>query len=318
MSKTCAAKPNHTNSETHIMSILLRNLKLKFSIIALGLTCLHSTGAQAAKITKQTPASNIVEFVDRNYESTGWSKDELHSIFAQAEYKPRIVELMDKPGEAMPWHQYKSRVVTPARVSGGYAFMSTYAEALSRAEQAYGVPREIITAIIGVETSYGTNKGGFRVLDALSTLGFNYPRRAAFFQKELVDFLALAKQSNVDPVTMTGSYAGAIGWPQFMPSSARKLAVDFDGDGKIDLVQSPVDAIGSIAAYFKANGWVSGMLPVTQLNGEEGSNLAMPLASDEKEYFKVSHNFEVIKRYNRSNLYAMSVSLLSEQLRSPQ
>lgn len=300
------------------MSILLKNLAHKLSVIAVALACLHMNGASAAKINKSTPASNGIEFVDRNYEATGWSKDELHSILSQVEYKPRIIELMDKPGEAMPWYQYKSRVVTPARVSGGLAFMTTYSEALSRAEQTYGVPKEIITAIIGVETSYGANKGGFRVLDALATLGFNYPRRAAFFQKELVDFLALAKHSNVDPLTITGSYAGAIGWPQFMPSSARKLAVDFDGDGKIDLVQSPVDAIGSIAAYFKANGWVSGLSPVEQLTSEAGSNLAMPLATDEKEYFKVSHNFEVIKRYNRSNLYAMSVSLLSEHLRSPQ
>lgn len=289
----------------------------KLSAIAIGICCLYAPDALAKKVKRAAPAASISEFVDRAAPMTGWQKDELMSLLAQAEYKPRIVELMDKPGEAMPWHMYKARVVTESRVNAGHAFIAKYGDALLRAEQMYGVPKEVITAIIGVETSYGANKGGFRVLDALTTLSFNYPRRAAFFQKELVDFLSLSKLAGFDPATITGSYAGAIGWPQFMPSSAKKLAVDFDGDGRIDLVESPVDAIGSIGAYFHANDWTTGLAPV-QMGSPTSHNLAMPLADGEQEYFRVSHNFEVIKRYNRSNLYAMSVAMLSARLSAAQ
>lgn len=289
----------------------------KLSAIAVGICCLYVPDVAAKKAKPAAPAATISEFVDRAAPITGWQKDELAGLLAQAEYKPRIVELMDKPGEAMPWHLYKARVVTESRVSAGHAFIAKYGDALMRAEQMYGVPKEVIAAIIGVETSYGTNKGGFRVIDALTTLSFNYPRRAAFFQKELIDFLTLSKQANFDPVTITGSYAGAIGWPQFMPSSAKRLAVDFDGDGKIDLVESPVDAIGSIGSYFRANDWTTGLAPV-QMGTATSHNLAMPLGDGEQEYFRVSHNFEVIKRYNRSNLYAMSVAMLSARLSEPQ
>lgn len=215
----------------------------------------------------------------------------------------------------MPWATYRERLVTTERVAQGRAFMAKYSDALKRAEQQYGVPAEIITAILGVETKYGAVRGTYKVLDALTTLGFGYPRRAAFFQNELAAFLVMAKKNNLDPVATTGSYAGAMGWPQFMPSSATKLAVDFDGDGSTDLVNSPVDAIGSIANYFHVNGWRNGNI-VYALTGPSGSNLALPGAPGKTEYYRTLENFNVIKRYNNSNLYAMAVTLLSVNLRA--
>lgn len=263
----------------------------------------------------ETPAFTQ-EYVSAAAASSGYTEQEITALLRQAEVQPRILELMNKPAEkTMTWGTYYSKVITPERVAAGRAFMANYAAELERAEATYGVPKEIISAIIGVETKYGTIKGNYRVLDSLATLGFGYPRRAAFFQKELTAFLALAKHGDVDPLVTKGSYAGALGWPQFMPSNVSKLATDFDGDGKIDLVNSPADAIGSVAKYFKENGWKTGEPVSRALNGEEGSNLKMD-GLDGPVYFKTEANFKAIKRYNQSNLYAMAVYLLSEQLRA--
>lgn len=289
--------------------------------LATALLCISSvTFAQTTPLTEpnQTathaiPATELHAFIAKAAPLTGWTSQELATILTSAEYKQRIIDLMNKPGEAMPWPTYRSRIVSTERIAAGVTFITTYQDVLARAETTYGVPREIIAAIIGVETSYGKNKGSYRVIDALSTLGFNYPRRSEFFQKELIAFLALAKKSNIDPLATTGSYAGAIGWPQFMPSSARKLAVDFDGDGVIDLVNSPADAIGSVANYFKANDWTQGGPLVSRV--QTGGNLSMPGENGTTEAYQVSHNYDVIKRYNHSNLYAMAVFDISEYLR---
>jgi membrane-bound lytic murein transglycosylase B len=254
------------------------------------------------------------EYVTKAAAATGWSEDEVTALLRQAEVQPRILELMDKPAEkAMPWYVYFSRVVSQERIAGGKVFMTTYADTLARAEATYGVPKEIITAIIGVESRYGANRGNFRVLDSLATLSFNYPRRATYFQTELTAFLKLARAGQVDPLTVKGSYAGAIGWGQFMPSNISKLATDFDGDGVIDLYDNPVDAIGSVAKYFSMNGWKTGH-SVAAGTTAEASNLKLD-GAEGPEYFKVEHNFNVIKRYNHNNLYAMSVFVLSEQLK---
>lgn len=257
------------------------------------------------------------EYVAKAAAASGYSEQAIRALLRQAEVQPRIIELMNKPAEkAMTWNTYYTRVITQERIDAGREFMATYADTLAKAEATYGVPKEIISAIIGIETKYGAIKGNYRVLDSLSTLAFGYPRRAAFFQKELTAFLTLAKEGNVDPLTTKGSYAGALGWPQFMPSNVSKLATDFNGDGKIDLVNSPVDAIGSVAKYFSENGWKTGGPVSMALPSAEGSNLEME-GADGPVYFKTEDNFKAIKRYNKSNLYAMAVYLLSEQLRTP-
>lgn len=178
-------------------------------------------------------------------------------------HKPNagILRAISAPGIARPWYQVRQVLVDPARVLAGVRFWSDNAAALARARETYGVPEEVLAAVIGVETRYGRTLGGFRAFDALATLAFDYPPRAAFFREQLVQLLLLARELNRDPARMPASYAGALGLPQFMPDSYRRLAVDFNGDGSIDLWSDPADAIGSVAAYLRSAGWQVG-LPV--------------------------------------------------------
>lgn len=286
-------------------------LRTVVAVVAVVASTLLATAPASAVPTPATPA----EYAHKAATETGYTELELQAILAQAQMQPRIIELMEKPAEkALTWHQYHSRIVTSDRVAQGKQFMATYAPALAKAEATYGVPKEIIAGIIGMETRFGANKGNYRVLDSLATLSFNYPRRAAFFQKELTAFLSLSQQGQVDPLTLKGSYAGAIGWPQFMPTNINKLGTDFDGDGRIDLYNSPVDAIGSVAKYFAQSGWKSGGIVARPVATARESNLTLE-GPNGPTYFYVQHNFKVILRYNRSNLYAMAVLSLSEYLR---
>ena len=239
--------------------------------------------------------------------------------------------------------------ITDTRIARGVDFWRQHEAALARAEQEYGVPAQIIVSIIGVETFFGRNTGNYRVIDALSTLGFDYPPRAPFFRKELREFLLLAREQQVDPLTLKGSYAGAMGLPQFMPSSFRAYAVDFDGDGHINIWTDPDDAIGSVASYFKRHGWVGGQQVVSRADArgdrvDEGLSpgldpvmsvgelrglgwashdalrddmpvTAFRLDGDKgPEYWMGLNNFYAITRYNRSVMYAMAVYQLSESL----
>lgn len=232
-----------------------------------------------------------------------------------AKFLPRVVKLM-QPGPVggkKNWALYRSRFVTPVHINAGVAFWQANKDVLLRAEAEYGVPSRLVLGILGVETIYGRNTGGFRVLDALATLSFDYPTehprreaRVAYFRGELAQLLVLSKQMDREPTSYKGSYAGAMGWPQFMPSSWRKHAIDFDGDGKIDLWQSPSDMVGSIANYFKAYGYKANVesraglafqQTVVELeNGEEAST-----------QYPVDDNFFVITKYNNSYYYAAAV-----------
>ncbi|WP_233252832.1 lytic murein transglycosylase B [Limnohabitans sp. T6-20] len=259
---------------------------------------------------------------------------------------------------AKDWGAYRARFIEPVRIQAGLRFWLKHKPALERAEREYGVPASIVVGIIGVETLYGQNTGNFRVVDALGTLAFHFPQahpraaeRQAFFRSELEHFLQLTSRSGADPLSVRGSYAGALGLPQFMPSSWAKFAVDFDGDGRIDLFGSPQDAIGSVANYFKAFQWRTGMpthYPVTLTSGQtdmdslmapdilptfsvgsfvgkgaalEGSALTHPgpLAlielrngSNPPSYVAGTENFYAITRYNWSSYYAMAVIELAE------
>ncbi|MCU6432687.1 lytic murein transglycosylase B [Undibacterium sp. Jales W-56] len=205
----------------------------------------------------------VADFIDMMAAKHGFDKTELASTFDQVHYVESAIQLM-KPapaGKPKNWKVYRSRFVDAYRINAGIAFWDKYADVLTRAENQYGVPAEIIVGLIGVETVFGRNTGNFRVMDALTTLAFAYPdtptrtARMEFFRGELENMLLLARESNLDPFLFKGSYAGAIGWSQFMPSSIRKFAVDFDGDGQIDLLASPTDAIGSVAHYLAMHGW---------------------------------------------------------------
>lgn len=280
-----------------------------------------------------------------------FSMPSLQKLFATVTIQEKILAAMERPAEAKPWHAYRKLLVTEARVDNGVGFWSANAEWLERAEIRYGVPARMIVAIIGVETSYGQNTGRYRVVDALSTLAFAYPRRAAFFRKELEQYLILCREEGIDPAVPNGSYAGAMGLPQFMPSSFRTYAVDLDGDGKRDIWQSPADAIGSVAKYFMANGWEHGGPVVAAAHLGQGNHELVPRASgsmkpDESlqmlaakgitplnpplrvtkahlfsleedsglSWWLSLHNFYVITRYNHSPLYAMAAWELGEQI----
>jgi membrane-bound lytic murein transglycosylase B len=206
-------------------------------------------------------------FIDDMVARNGFDRADLNKVFSKARYIDSAITLMKPapPGRPKNWTAYRLRFVEPVRINGGVQFWNKYEGELTRAEEQYGVPAEIIVAIIGVETVYGGNTGNFRVMDAITTLAFDYPNtptrdaRMQFFRGELENTLLFARESKIDPFSLLGSYAGAIGLPQFMPSSIRQYAVDFNGDGKIDLRNEPVDAIGSVAHFLSVHGWRRGL-----------------------------------------------------------
>ncbi len=210
-----------------------------------------------------TPAygqrSDVRAFAAEVAAETGMDPRELERWLAAARFQPRIVAAMDRPLLVPPkWFEYAPPFVTAERVDGGVKFWRANADALARAEARFGVPPEIIVSIIGVETYYGRVTGSFRVIDALATLAFDYPRRAPFFRGELKEFVVLAQEQGVSPLSPKGSFAGAMGLPQFMPGSYRRYAIDFDGDGRTDLWSSPADVIGSVAHYLARHDWLPG------------------------------------------------------------
>ncbi|MFM9902829.1 MAG: lytic murein transglycosylase B [Polaromonas sp.] len=286
----------------------------------------------------------------------------VRQAMGQARQLPTVTRLMQPPAKAFVknWRVYRSRFIDPIRIEAGVRFWRANQSTLARAEKDYGVPAEIIVGIIGVETIYGRDTGSFRVMDALSTLAFDFPashpraaERSAYFKGELEQFLTLQNRRSADPMAPRGSYAGAMGMPQFMPTSVAKYAVDFDGDGNIDLWGSPADVIGSVANYFKAFNWQPGMpthYPVSFEAAQLDMNALMapdilptfsvasftakgavlqgaalqhtgPLAlvelqngAEAPQYVAGTENFYAITRYNWSSYYAMAVIELGQEV----
>ena len=230
-----------------------------------------SQGAQSAAPQQFAPQQNadsqalMVELIEQ-----GLPQSWLEGALGQAHYTQSVLDAMEGAAERrLKWYEYRDIFLTQQRIEEGGEFMDKYADALSRAENTYGVPAEIITAIIGVETYYGRHKGQHRVLDSLATLAFHHPTRGAFFRGELAAFLRIAYEQEVDPAELLGSYAGAMGYPQFIPTSYQAYAVDFDDDGRRDLWENPVDAIGSVANYFAEHNWQPGGDIYHQASGPE-------------------------------------------------
>ncbi|MDP2248380.1 MAG: lytic murein transglycosylase B [Nitrosomonadales bacterium] len=329
------------------MSVLSRTLLL----IGLLFSFTVQAGNAAGSPAPYHQRDDVLAFVAEMAQKHGFAASELQEVFAGVEFQPSVVKAMDPPTSpgVRSWERYKPRFVNPNRINRGIKFMRDYAEDLKRARQMYGVPEEIIAAIIGVETIYGQNTGSYRVIDALTTLTFDYPRRAEYFRGELEQYLLLVREQGLDYYSVLGSYAGAIGLPQFMPTNVRQLAVDFDGDGQVDLRNSVVDAIGSVARYLAIHGWktdapiasqiafesaipdawLETIRPVmtkddikhvnfnTKLPLDNTLNFAViPLETPEKpsEFWLGFNNFYVITRYNKSTFYAMSVMQLAEEL----
>ncbi len=226
-----------------------------------------SAGARSASPAGYAGRADVRAFIDEMVADYGFDRAALRHAFAAARFQPRIVEAMQRPLLEPPkWYDYAPPLLSPTRIDGGVAWWSAHAAELGEAEERYGVPAEVIVAILGIESLYGRNSGRYRALDALVTLSFDYPRRASFFQGELKQFLLLARELSVSPEAPRGSFAGALGVPQFMPGSYRAYAVDFDGDGRIDLWENGADIVGSVGNFLARHDWQRGqpvLLPAT-------------------------------------------------------
>jgi membrane-bound lytic murein transglycosylase B len=299
--------------------------------------------------------ADVRAFIESVSEEHGIASADLERILGDVRHTPAAVRLIgpvpsSAPSPARSYERYRSKFLTPELISAGSSFWTLHAKDLHRAESEYGVPSELIIGILGVETFFGRNTGSFRVVDALATIAFDGERRQDYFREELIELLLLARDSKIDPLVVKGSYAGAVGLPQFMPSSYRRYAVDFDGDGAIDLLRSPADAIGSIASYMKAFGWVTGESPTAPVRLAAGTEtdlvsglervhdvleaqnkgvvfsgrdppagfisiVELPTPGKPSKFMAGFNNFEVVTRYNRSTFYASAVLELGEAIR---
>ncbi len=296
---------------------------------------------------KDQNAINI--FIEQMHTKHDFKKTDLERWFDAVEIKESILKAISRPAEGMPWHKYRKIFLNKSRIQGGVKFWQENQHALNKTAERYGVPPEIVVAIIGVETLYGKHTGTYRVIDALSTLGFNYPKRSKFFLRELESFLLLCRNENMDPLDPTGSYAGAMGLPQFMPSSFIAYAADFENDAKRDIWNNTADAIASVGNYFAKHHWkkdqpiafpvtakgdqykkllTSSLKPDVTIEEIQKSNITLvdPLPAETKvkllefeqpdstDLWLGLNNFYVITRYNRSPLYAMAVYQLSQAI----
>ncbi len=319
--------------------ILLSMLLLPFSL-------------QAAKLNKgdYRYRADVENFISKVAASSDYDEAELIELFSQVKHQRELFELMDKPAEKLEWHQYRKIFLTEKRINAGIKFWKENRTLISQIEKKYKVPAEIIIAIVGVETFYGIYKGKSPVFDTLVTFAFDYPKRARFFTRELEQFLILSKENQLDTRAIMGSYAGAMGMPQFIASSYRSFAVDGDGDGKANLFESLPDILASVANYFKKHGWAEGQpiaYPIslqkkkpkadiepamkpdhswkdlsaagftskTPLDDQLEVALLKFEQKDHAEYWAGLQNFYVITRYNHSPLYAMAVYQLSQKLK---
>ncbi len=323
---------------------------MKYTIRQLAASLLLSLAASSSQALTSSPEINA--FAEEMAKKHGFESSQITRLLSQAKFRDDIIRAISRPAESKAWHEYRPIFLTEDRIRGGISFWRQNQALLEQVSREYGVPPEIIVAIIGVETRFGRHTGRYRVLDALTTLAFGYPKRSKFFRSELEQFLLLSREEQISPTASKGSYAGAMGMPQFISSSYRTYAVDHDKDGRRDLWNNKADVIASVANYFKRHGWRAGepialrvrggskvhekyvergMKPVTpvtellasglkaeqapQLTGDALGSLIRLDAGEEDEYWVGLHNFYVITRYNHSNLYAMATYQLSRAIK---
>lgn len=323
---------------------------MKKRVLTLSLVIGLSFGMTSLQANKATTHPVMTQFIDKMVSTHGFDRDEVKAVLSQAKILPIIIEKMTRPAEAFPWHRYRNIFLKPERINQGVEFWQENVSILEAAEKKYGVPAEIIVAILGVETKFGRITGGFRLVDALTTISVDYPKRSKYFIKELEQAFLLSREEKFDLLSLEGSYAGAMGMAQFMPSSYRHYAVDGDGDGVRDLLHNKADAVNSIANYLKQHKWKAGepiatraqvtgnqykkfvkkgMKPKVSLNdiadyqvtaetqyaGKLKASLIELEQLDGMEYWLGLGNFYAITRYNHSNLYAMAVFQLAEEIK---
>lgn len=319
-------------------------------LVSLGLLACSGGTVHSVTADKLDPDTEIKPFVNELVSRHGFEREQLERVLGGVRVRPEVLEAMTRPAESLDWYQYRPIFLTETRIAKGEAFWRANSDTLERASREYGVPAEIIVAIIGVETLYGAHKGKHPVLDSLATLAFRYPRRSQFFRTELEQFLVLAQQEHFDTPNIKGSYAGALGIPQFISSSYQRYAVDFDGNGVRDLMDSEADAIGSVANYLSKHGWQrdgavalpasvsgdkykdlvkKGMKPHTPVSDMPNFGVVILYASENEspgalielnnkedtELWVGLQNFYAITRYNHSSLYAMAVFQLAREIR---
>ncbi|MCX7545561.1 lytic murein transglycosylase B [Marinicella gelatinilytica] len=287
-------------------------------------------------VTADVKPADIDAFISKTAQEYDLKPEAIRSIIDQAQHQQSIIDAMNKPAEkVLEWYQYRPIFITDKRINEGVDFWQEHADVLQQVSEKTEVPAHIIVAIIGVETFYGRIKGNHKVLDALYTLAFDYPKRSTFFTKELGHFMKLSADGHVSALEAKGSYAGAMGYGQFMPSSYRSYAVDYENDGVIDLLNNPHDAIASVANYIAKHGWQKDQpvvektsqpdktIKLNQLkphliddNGQSYTLIGMKTDEDTNEYWRGFHNFYVISRYNHSHMYVMAVYQLAEKIKA--
>lgn len=335
-------------------SALLSMCQHRLRLFSVGLVAILASSFAFVAQADISNRKNVKQFITSMVKSEGFDKAELTALFKQVEIKPKIIDAMNRPAEGvLPWYKYRGIFLKKDRINGGIEFWQKNQDTLAAATKKYGVPSEIIVAIIGVESKYGRHKGKFRVMDAISSLAFDFPRRSKFFTRELKEYLLMTREENIEPLSILGSYAGAMGKPQFIPSSYRSYAVDFNGDGQRDLINSTEDVIGSVANYFKRHHWQTGkpvivkaklktynaktikklvkkgIKPHSSLNvfakkdivsrqkidtNSKAALIELEYKKGKKQYWLGLKNFYVITRYNHSQLYAMAVYQLSQEI----
>ena len=321
-------------------------------LIALAMACLALFAAAAQAAPSYGGRADVDRFIAMMVETHGFKKRQLQAVFRKVEPQPGVIKAMTlAPESSQSWQTYRALFVNAKRIDAGVQFWNRYAGTLERAAAEFGVPEEVIVGIIGVETTYGRNMGTYRVIDALTTLAFDSPTRNEFFRGQLESYLLFTRDAKIDVFRVKGSYAGAIGIPQFMPGSYRRFALDYDGDGRADLAESPVDAIGSIGNFLRAHGWVPGQ-PVAvpaRASGESWRSLVQSgsrarfrarelawfgitpaVALDEEspcslielgtqgqpsELWVGLRNFDVLTQYNKASFYAIAVLELGRSMR---
>lgn len=327
---------------------MLRSFQIKIGLLGMCFIALTNYAHADQDFAKKPDVQEFIHFMVRKHH---FKQSVLVTWFNNVKIRTQVIQHVNKPLEKEPWHNYQLIFINKWRIDNGVKFWNKYATTLKKAEQVYGVPAGIIVATIGIETKYGQKTGKYRVIDSLSNLAFSASPRATFFRKELEEFLLLTREQHLQPLKIMGSYAGAIGQGQFMPSSYRHFGVNFSKSGKLDLIHNEIDVIGSIANYYQKNGWAShapvavqawilgdryhyllrnhkitpslpisdltrlGIIPKIKMPPETTKVKVIELRSHySKEYWLSFHNFEVIKRYNSSNLYAMAVYQLSNYI----